>query len=360
MTAPLETLIRAMIAKDGPISLADYMNLCLCHPAHGYYMTRDPFGAAGDFTTAPEISQLFGEMIGIWLADSWIKLGQPSDVQILECGPGRGALMADALRATKHVEGFHEALHLNLMEISPVLRARQKEALGQYDPAWIDDLSALPEQDPVLIVGNEFLDALPIHQFSFKDGAWWERCIGLDQNDTLCFIGKKADEELLLYLAGNLRPVPANDVIEASLILNQFLKSVSNILKKQKGAALFIDYGYVRTSPGETLQAVRSHRFVSVFDTPGHSDLTAHVDFENIARVARAEDIFCHGPVTQNTFLKSLGIAIRADQLSKNATPDQQKMIHAGLDRLVNPDQMGTLFKVAALCHDPSLKLAGF
>lgn len=368
--SPLLDLIRTRIAQDGPMDMAEYMALCLGHPQHGYYMTRDPFGAAGDFTTAPEISQLFGEMIGVWLADLWIKSGSPSEFILLEVGAGRGTLMADIMRATKRVAGFHEAAKIHLMEMSPVLRNAQSEALTNYETRWIDDLEALNSAIPAFVIGNEFLDALPVHQLERRGGQWYERVIGLDEDNSLQPGVKAADFSLLENVPPEILNTKNDGIFETSRVLNQFIKSVDNLLIKQSGAALFLDYGHFQSSMGDTMQAVKAHQFVGIFETPGTCDLTAHVDFENIARIAKQDGLAVHGPVTQRDFLRSLGIEFRAEKLIHALQPsassvcgiDEPKIeaIKAGLNRLIDTDQMGILFKVIALCHDPEIIPAGF
>ncbi len=338
------------------MDLGEYMALCLSHPQHGYYMTRDPFGVGGDFTTAPEISQLFGEMIGVWLADVWAQMGKPSEFILLECGPGRGTLMADILRATKKVSGFHEAAKVHLMEISPVLIESQRANLAGYDTRWISDLTQLDSTSPVLVVANEFLDALPVRQLERKGADVFERVVSLLPDESLGITLKPIDGSIAPYI----RSVRGDGIIEISPVLNQFVRSVANLLKKQKGAALFIDYGHVKTGMGDTIQAVKSHRFESIFDTPGHADLTAHVDFENVQNIARAEGVATHGAVSQGGFLRSLGIEVRAQMLKLGLNEEKAEQLESGLNRLIDTEQMGMLFKVLALCDDPKITPAGF
>ncbi len=342
------------------MDIGEYMALCLGHPEYGYYMTRDPFGAGGDFTTAPEISQLFGEMIGVWAADMWIKMGSPPSFVLLECGPGRGTLMADILRATGHVPGFHEAAEICLLEMSPTLRNAQVRQLGRYAVTHIDDISQVKAGVPVILVANEFLDALPIRQIEHKNGKWWERKIGLSDTGGL-EVGISDAENLILETVPAAILREKNDgIFETSPYLNQFLKFVDNLLIKQSGAALFADYGHVRSAMGETLQAVRAHKFESVFENPGENDVTAHVDFENIARIAKGDGVVCHGPVTQRSFLRELGIEVRAERLLRDAEMSQSDSIRIGLERLIDTKHMGSLFKVICLCSDPQLTPEGF
>lgn len=342
------------------MTLAEYMGLCLGHPAYGYYMTRDPFGKAGDFITAPEVSQMFGEMIGLWIADLWTKLGSPKNFILLECGPGRGTLMDDILRTTKAMPGFHNAAQIYLMEMSPVLKDAQKRKLASFDTHWISELGQLPASLPVILVANEFLDALPIRQFQAQDGQWYERVVGITRNDTLGMGLVKADMAMIEAIPAAIRNGVGEGVFEVSQILNQFIKSVDILLKKQTGAALFLDYGHAHSAPGDSLQAMKDHRFVSIFETPGSADLTAHVDFENISRIASADGLRVHGPVSQRDFLRGLGIETRAERLLARAMEAQKADLKTGLHRLIDTSQMGSLFKVMALCHDAGIEVAGF
>jgi NADH dehydrogenase [ubiquinone] 1 alpha subcomplex assembly factor 7 len=355
MSALLE-IIKARILTEGPMDLGEYMTLCLSHIEHGYYMTRDPLGVGGDFTTAPEISQLFGEMIGVWLADVWAQMGKPSEFVLLECGPGRGTLMADILRSTKKVSGFHEAAQVHLMEISSVLMESQSKTLTGYDTRWISDLTQLDSPSPVLVVANEFLDALPVRQLERKGAEVFERMVSLLPDQSLGITLKPIDD----HLAPNIKGGSGDGIIEISPVLNQFMRAITNLLKKQKGAALFIDYGHAKTGMGDTIQAVRSHRFENIFDTPGHADLTAHIDFENVKNIAKTEGCTTHGAVSQGGFLRALGIEVRAQMLKFGVSDEQAEQIESGLNRLIDTEQMGILFKVIALCDDPKITPAGF
>ena len=356
MPETLSDILRQKIRESGPMRLDEYMALCLSHPEHGYYMTRDPFGASGDFTTAPEISQLFGEMIGAWLADLWIRSGRPNPFTLLECGPGRGTLMADILRATKAVPGFNDAAQVALMEISPVLMAAQKAALHRYAPYWIGDISQVNPASPVFLIANEFLDALPVRQFVKRGVFWRERAVSLGANDAFEFVEISADD----FDTSGFPDGAEGAIFETSPCLNQYMKCVLDLLKKQKAASLFIDYGHVKTACGETVQAMKNHRYAGIFDTPGSIDLTAHVDFENIVRMAKKDGLAVHGPITQRDFLRSLGIEQRAHLLCAGADRAQIEAIQSGLSRLIDTDKMGILFKVVALCHDALPAPEGF
>lgn len=342
------------------MDIGTYMALCLGHPEHGYYMTRDPFGAGGDFTTAPEISQMFGEMIGVWCVDMWIKLGAPPEFVLLECGPGRGTLMADIMRATKHVPGFHNAAKIHLLEMSEALRNAQTRALERYTVSHIGALSKVKAGLPVILVGNEFLDALPVRQIEHKNGKWWERKIGISDTGGLEIGFSEAENLVLENVPGAILGAKEEGVFETSPYLNQFLKSVDNLLINQKGVALFVDYGHMRSALGDTLQAVRSHRFENVLENPGENDITAHVDFENIVRIAKEDGVAVHGPVTQREFLQRLGIEVRAEALMNGAKTSQNNSIRTGLNRLIDTEQMGSLFKVICLCSDSTLMPEGF
>lgn len=342
----------ARIKRDGPIPVAAYMRDCNAH----YYATRDPFGADGDFTTAPEISQVFGELIGAWCADYWQRMGAPDPVLLVELGPGRGTLMADALRATRHVPGFHSALKLHLVETSPVLRQAQQEKLATYRPTFHDDIASL-SPGPLLLIANEFFDALPIIQFEQHDLKRWERLVGWDADGKLAFC-RALDPEV--EIPNPCRPETEGQVQSISLAAAKVANNISITLHRFGGAALIIDYGFFPSAPGDTLQAVRQHRPVSIFEDPGEVDLTAHVDFAQLARAAENARAQAYGPATQAQFLIALGIVARETTLLRNATPAQQEAIRAGCRRLIEPAEMGTLFKVLALTQQGGPVPAGF
>lgn len=342
MTALQDILIRR-IRQDGPMTVADYMAECLMHPEHGYYTTQTPFGAAGDFTTSPEISQMFGELIGLCLAQSWLDQGAPAPFTLAELGPGRGTLMADILRATRAVPGFHAALQIRLHEGAPALRALQGETLRGYRPAWVERIEALPDQ-PLFLVANEFFDALPIHQYENRAGLWHERRIGL-QGDSLAF---------------GLSPDPApsapdprfaadgpGSVVETCPAAQPYKDAITARLARHGGLALIVDYGGWR-SKGDTLQALKSHAFTDPLAEPGRADLTAHVDFEALALGWPH-----HRYTTQGAFLGALGIAARAARLAQSLTGRALENHRAAHHRLTSEAEMGSLFKVLAL-HGPS------
>ncbi|WP_149589213.1 class I SAM-dependent methyltransferase [Tabrizicola flagellatus] len=336
---PLARLIAERIRETGPISIADYMAECLLHPVHGYYTTREPFGAAGDFTTAPEISQMFGELFGLALAQAWVDRGAPDPFILAEPGPGRGTLMADVLRATRGVPGFHAALRLVLVEASPRLRALQAERLADHRPQWVDRIEDLPE-GPLFLIGNEFLDALPIRQFLRSPEGWRERLVGL------------IDGALAFGLSAPLPEVPDTPafrhaaegaLVEDNLPARLAVAEVARRIARHGGLACWIDYGGWR-SQGDTLQALRHHAFDDPLAHPGEADLTAHVDFEPLAALAPA-----WAYDTQGAVLRRLGIDARADRLAQGLTGARLDSHRAAHRRLTDPAEMGSLFKVLAV-----------
>lgn len=357
----LQQLLARRIRATGPLSVADYMAEALFHPRHGYYATRDPLGARGDFITAPEVSQIFGELIGLWCADGWEKMGRPDPVILAELGPGRGTLMADALRALRVAPDFRRALRLHLVEASPVLRQAQAAALGAAEPHWHDSISGLPE-GPLLLVANEFLDALPIRQFLRAADGWCERRVALAADGaSLAFaVDPAPDIAAAALVPPAVREAPPGSIAETRPGALSLAATLGARLKATGGFALFIDYGYHPSACGDTLQAVRRHRRHDVLADPGEADLTAHVDFAAFAGAATAAGARAWGPVPQGQFLSALGLAQRAATLLKAAAPDDIAAIESACRRLIAPDEMGTLFKALALA-DPSLPApAGF
>ena len=313
---PPEDDLRRRIAAEGPISVADYM----AEANAFYYASRDPLGTAGDFITAPEISQMFGELVGIWLADLWLRAGKPAGSRYVELGPGRGTLAEDALRALRGA-GLDPAVEL--VETSPVLRAAQAGRL--LAARWHDEPSTLPHDGPLLVVANEFFDALPIRQFG-TDGA----------------------ELRVDYRDGRFVRGAAEEIVETSPASLEIVAALASRLVRQGGAALIIDYGHDRPGVGDTLQAVSRHGFADPWETPGTRDLTAHVDFAALASAARAEGVCSFGPAAQGDWLDAMGIRLRAAALAK-ASPERTEEIEAARLRLTAPAQMGRLFKVMAL-----------
>jgi len=355
----LAELLRRRIARGGPISLAEYMALALGHPEHGYYQHGDPFGMEGDFVTAPEISQVFGELLGGWCAALWEAMGQPQTLRLIEAGPGRGTLMQDVLRAASHKSGFREALQLHLIETSPGLRDRQKRALQAFRPRFHAHLDDVPE-GPSLLLANEFFDSLPIRQFARTTDGWRERLVTFSETPpAFCFTLAAARTPSQQIPAG-LRDAPIGSIAEISLPGLSLAHAIAERVCRHGGAALILDYGSPVTKAGETFQSVRGHRFHDPFAQPGEADLTAHVDFAALAEAARAGGAHVPPPVPQGVFLDRLGIKARTDQLAQKAAPTEAAALHAACRRLIDPEEMGTLFQVLAIAQPDLVALPGF
>ena len=350
---PLEVEIRRRIEAAGPMPVDEYMGLCLADAEHGYYMTRDPLGRRGDFITAPEVSQMFGELIGLWMTTVWKQMGSPSQVNVIELGPGRGTLMKDAMRAALVATGFREAVSIHLVEISPVLEEMQERTLEPLAMPmfWHPELANVPE-GPAIVIANEFFDALPIKQAIKGDNAWHERRIGIGDDGKLFFA---ADSEIIPHfdrlLPPAVRAAPAQSIFEwrADGAAIELGKRVA----KGGGAALVIDYGHALSAIGDTLQAVGQHAYADPLVAPGTVDLTAHVDFQPLIRAVEAMGAQSYGPIEQGLFLRRLGIETRAATLKAKANRGVANEIDAALARLIGQGRtgMGSLFKVAALAH---------
>ncbi len=338
---PLEAKLKARIAATGPITLADYMAECLGDPEHGYYATRDPLGSEGDFTTAPEISQMFGELLGLALAQAWLDRGAPRPFALAELGPGRGTLMADMLRATRAVPGFHVGCEVHLVETSPALKARQIETI-QHPLQHHDRVGTLPDL-PLFLVANEFFDALPIRQFQRVGEVWRERVVGL-QGETLAL--GLADPTAPAFLNHRLADTTDGDVVETSEPAESIAWTIGKHIAAQDGVALIVDYGGWR-SRGDTFQAVQTHEAVDPLANPGEADLTAHVDFEALVRAA--EHAEASDMIPQGVLLERLGITPRANALAANLGGEALRHHIAAHRRLTHADEMGTLFKAIAL-----------
>lgn len=357
---PLHAEIAAMIAADGPMPLGRYMHLCLAHPRHGYYATRNPFGTSGDFVTAPDVSQAFGELIGLWAAAVWQAMGRPKRVHLVELGPGRGALMADALRAAKVAPDFHAAIRLHLVENSPRQREAQKAMLegAGVEPAWSDIHFLLPP-GPMIVIANEFFDALPVFQFQRVADGWRERVVGID--GARLRLGLAPGRAHPSRIPPRLRAASPGAVVET----RPFARDVVRWFARRKGptVCLFIDYGHERSGFGDTFQAVSRHAFVDPFEAPGEADLTAHVDFEDLADAAAGatQSRIAPRPVlAQRDLLLRLGLNQRIEALAR-ARPDRRADLEAARDRLIDPAPtgMGALFKALALAP-PDLALPAF
>ncbi len=358
---PLEAEIRRRIAIAGPMSVGQYMTLCLTHPQHGYYMTRDPFGAAGDFTAAPEISQMFGELLGLWAASVWLQMDSPENVRLVELGPGRGSMMLDALRAVQVVAGFRKAVVVHMVEISPVLEQRQRQALTGVDVpvGWHRTLDEVPE-GPLIILANEFFDALPVQQAVMCADGWHERVVKVGDDGKLQF--SNARDPIPLFeqmLPATVRDAPIGAIFEWRA--DQTALELGRRIVRANGAALVIDYGHTRSAIGDTLQAVGTHDFADPLLSPGLVDLTAHVDFQALAQAAESMGARTHGPIEQSVLLRRLGIGDRAHAL-KMAAPHKSAEIDAALARLISEEAtgMGRLFKAIGLSYPRLGPLPGF
>jgi NADH dehydrogenase [ubiquinone] 1 alpha subcomplex assembly factor 7 len=359
---PLEAEIRRLISIAGPMPIAQYMATCLCHPSHGYYMTRDPFGAAGDFVTAPEISQMFGELIGLWAAAVWRKMGSPENIRLVELGPGRGTMMADALRAAKVVPAFYSALVVHLVEVSPVLQQAQRQTLEPLGMPlhWHQALEDVPA-GPTIILANEFFDALPVHQAIKQDDGWHERVVMVDRNGNFilgALLSPLAQLEKLL--PPRVRDAPTGSIFEWRT--DSVALEIGRRVTRSGGAALVIDYGHLQSEIGDTVQAVGEHAYANPLVAPGLVDLTAHVDFQSLAQAAESIGARIHGPLHQGDFLRRLGIETRAASLKASAPPDKVNEIDGQVQRLTGTGarRMGMLFKVLGI-GDPKLGvLPGF
>jgi NADH dehydrogenase [ubiquinone] 1 alpha subcomplex assembly factor 7 len=359
--SPLEKEIRRLIAVGGPMPIARYMSLCLTHPQHGYYVTRDPFGADGDFTTAPEVSQIFGELLGLWALSVWRMLGEPGAINLVELGPGRGTMMRDALRAAKVLPKFREALSVHMVEISPTLEKVQRNTLSDAEVpvSWHRHLLDVPE-GPSIILGNEYLDALPVHQVIKQNDGWHERVIGLNTNGEFALgLAPDALTQFDRFMPKKIKEAPVGAIFEWRNDIQAF--DIARRVR-EKGAALFIDYGHVESDVGETLQSVNEHAFSDPLSAPGLADITAHVDFYIFGQAVESMGAAVHGPVTQAKFLRELGIDARADALRRGASAEQAATITSAVSRLTESGRtgMGDLFKVIAV-SDPKLgPLPGF
>ena len=371
--SPVENLLaaklRARIKRDGPIPLHDYMQACTIDPEFGYYRVREPFGSQGDFITAPDICQIFGELIGLWCVHVWAELGQPENCKLVELGPGRGTLMSDALRAASLVPEFLQSVEVHFVETSEALRAVQKDnivevAKDQERPIpnlfWHEQLADVPA-GPTFLIANEFMDALAIRQFQMKGGQWFERMVGLDGEAHFSY--ELADNPVLELAAfpSIHKQAAEGDIIELCPAIAGVVEQMAARAKTHPFAGLVIDYGYGKPALGDTFQALANHEYVDPLEEPGRADVTAHVDFSQLLHIGAAHGLTGAGPVTQREFLISLGARERAAQIMQA----QENMISAhqfvsGFQRLTEPDQMGLLFKVVALRGGGQPALPGF
>lgn len=356
MSDDLERIIKRTIREHGPLDIARYMHMALAHPQHGYYVTRDPLGQNGDFTTAPEISQLFGEMIGGWILSMWEALGKPERWHILECGPGRGTLINDAMRVVSSFEQAFSGVTVHLVEISDALIERQKSLLENWSGLvhWHHSLDEFSPEAPIVMVANEFFDALPFSQFQYTEQGWKERVVCLeDDGETLCFGERDLPQGMVECLTlPALRSPEIGDVWEFSLTREAVAGKIAALIKERTGAGLWIDYGHMVSAYGDTFQAMRDHKFSGILHNPGHSDLTSHVDFEVLARAAHGQGVHITGPLTQRDFLLGCGIQERLDELSETIEDSAARIVfELGAKRLIDENDMGALFKVLGIAY---------
>ncbi|MGV6800642.1 MAG: class I SAM-dependent methyltransferase [bacterium] len=360
---PLEERLIALIEDHGPIQIGDFMADALGHPQHGYYMTQSPFGTDGDFITAPEISQIFGELIGAWLIQSWEDLGAPSLFNLIEFGPGRGTLMADILRVAKLRPKFLKAARIYLIETSGRLRYEQTRRLTEFNIpiTWAAELHDIPAA-PTLAIANEFFDCLPIRQFvrtaQHNKTPWRERLVGLNGPDkTLCFT---LSQDQFPDPDGVPSGVKPEDIFETCPAAQNLIREIASRLLSYKGRCLIIDYGHGRSGFGDTFQALNRHTYRHPLAQPGLQDVTAHVDFAALARVGRESGLLVHGPELQGRFLSRLGLQERAHLLQKNASEEQIALLVSATNRLVDDNEMGRLFKALSLSSPELNTPAGF
>lgn len=350
MTA-LKDKLKRLIAATGPISVADYMAQCLLDPEHGYYTTREPFGSEGDFITAPEVSQMFGELVGVWLYTAWKDSGSPEKPVLAEIGPGRGTLMKDMLRTFARLDPrFAAETRFAMVEASDRLKQVQQRTLAPVatsaTPEWFTRIEDLPA-GPLFIVGNELFDALPIRQFVKTVSGWRERVVGLnDAGELAFFAGYGAPDDTVL--PPDAAAAPEGAIFEWAPAREALMDTIAERLKQQGGAGLFIDYGFERSAIGDTLQAVKRHAYDDVLASPGEADITSHVDFDALSRIAPGHGLTTR-LATQGDFLLGLGLLERAGQLGAGKTAEAQEAIRDAVERLAAPDQMGTSFKVLQL-----------
>jgi SAM-dependent MidA family methyltransferase len=356
----LGTVIADMIAADGPMPVDRYMALALGHERHGYYMGRDPFGRAGDFITAPEVSQMFGELIGIWCAAGWQMMDAPAEWNLIELGPGRGTLLADLVRACSVMPGLRDGMKVHLVEMSPALKTMQSETLKRagIEATWHDRLEDVPDGQS-LIIANEFFDALPVSQLQKQAGQWHERVVGLTGDGKLTF-GLASDPVAPALVPSWATTAADGDIAEFSPVRDAVVREIGRRITKDMGAALIIDYGHMRSATGDTLQAIRKHQFAEVLAQPGEVDITSHVDFEALTGAVTADGANAYGPVMQGDFLIKMGLKEREEMLRARADARQRIRLSKGAQRLVSGNQMGQLFKVLAVTHPDMPKPAPF
>lgn len=346
----LTVRLKEQIARNGSISVERYMDTCLADPDAGYYPARQPIGASGDFITAPEVSQIFGELLGLWAFAVWQSMGSPNTLTLAELGPGRGTLMADALRALRRLPSFLKSAKIVLVETSPILRKEQEDALGSAgaDIYWCERVEELP-QSPLIILANEFIDALPIQQFVWRAGHWRERRIRIGATGGFEFCDGPAVAEQSLYRTAGLQQVPDGSILEIRPAANAIMAALAARSQSAPIVGLIVDYGHEATACGDTLQAMSRHTFADPLQAPGDVDLTAHVDFAALRETAEAHGLRVYGPKPQGALLLELGLEARRDRLCEGANEEQHQDVLSGAHRLIDPSAMGLLFKALAI-----------
>jgi len=354
----LTDLLTKKIKEKGPISVSEYMEEALTNEEHGYYIKNDPIGAKGDYITAPEVSQIFGELIGAWCLDTWQKMGSPKDCVLVELGPGRGTMMKDIIRSSKNIKEFHNAISVCLVEASPSMRKIQRQTLKEeqegLDIKWYNDIEKLPKK-PMILVANEFFDALPIKQYIMRKGGFRENLVSIDANDKFSFVTSSVLEK-------ELPKKRIGTVLEVSPASHQIMEQITKRIESNGGAGLIIDYGYKTTVGGNTLQSVKGHDFANVLETPGEADITAHVDFKSLRQtVAKNKNISVYPIISQSKFLNNICLRTRLKYLLRNCKNEKQAMeLKSAVERLTSHEQMGKLFKVMGICDKNIKKLSGF
>ena len=337
----LDKLIRKHIQDHGPLPLAEYMSLCLVHPTLGYYMRGASVGK--DFITAPEISQMFGELLGIWTLSVWQSMGEPDTLNLIELGPGRGTMMADLIRSTARWDHFQKAVRIHFVEASPSLRRMQEGMIHPKTALWHDDPESLPE-GPCIVLANEFFDALPIRQLVKMEDGWAERKIDWDEDkETFFFTADTIPSTFEALVPLEFKEAPEGSIFEFSPLSLSLVHFIGDHIAKNKGAALIIDYGKAHTTLGSTFQGLRLHQKVDVLEECGETDLTAFVDFDLFSKTLRPLPCDVYGPLPQGTFLQNMGIEFRAKTLERKGVREE---IERSVERLTSPDEMGELFKV--------------
>ena len=358
--------IRQAIERAGSITMAQFMSEAMYDNNEGYYIKHNPIGKNNDFITAPEISQLFGEMLGIYSVDCWVKMNRPARFNLVELGPGRATLMDDLLRATKHVQGFHKALNIHLVDTNQALTIIQKQRLALYDIdcTWHQAIYSLPSDNPMIIIANEFFDCLPINQYIKYKNEWYEQAVGLHYEE-FCYI-QTALPKIFSETLNIEYPNSKNGaIVEISRAAEEVIQHLAKLLNKSLGYFLAIDYGYdyepiKRKAYSGSIQAIKNHRFHPIFSDVGQADLTAHVDFYALKKAALSYEVQVTGSIAQGEFLKKMGIELRAKTLKEKATLAQQEDIDSGYNRLTSSKQMGKLFKAISIFSKGLVKPIGF